>query len=184
MMGWPATDRWGTIMADPPWPERGGGKCKRGADKHYPLMPVEEIAALPVQDLWSPRGGHLYLWTTNNHLEQAFEVVRAWGCRYVTVITWVKSGGPGLGQYFRGKSEHCLFAVTRHATPPYRMRQNGTRAQGTTIIWAPRLEHSRKPDAIYSIAEEVSPGPRLELFARRRVSGWSAWGNECGEVVE
>ena len=36
-----------TIYADPPWPEKGGGKIKRGADKHYNLMTIKEIDQLP-----------------------------------------------------------------------------------------------------------------------------------------
>lgn len=45
-----------TIVCDPPWPERGGGRCKRGADRHYKLMSVREIAALPVRRLADPTG--------------------------------------------------------------------------------------------------------------------------------
>jgi N6-adenosine-specific RNA methylase IME4 len=75
-----------TIYADPPWPERGGGKIKRGADKHYNLMTVKEIAALPIRNI-ADDNCHLYLWTTNNYLAQALEVMRAWGFRYVTTTT-------------------------------------------------------------------------------------------------
>ncbi len=35
-------------------PERGGGKSKRGADRHYKVMPVRKIKALPVGDLADP----------------------------------------------------------------------------------------------------------------------------------
>ena len=44
-------NKYKTIYADPPWPEQGGGKIKRGADRHYPLMPVKEIIELPVGEL-------------------------------------------------------------------------------------------------------------------------------------
>jgi N6-adenosine-specific RNA methylase IME4 len=88
-----------TIYADPPWPERGGGKIKRGADRHYPLMRIEDIAALPVTDLADPEGCHLYLWTTNNYLPAGLEVIKSWGFRYITTITWTKDR-MGLGQYF------------------------------------------------------------------------------------
>ena len=57
-----------TIYADPPWLERGGGKIKRGADKHYELMKTADIMALPVKDL-AEDNCHLYLWTTNNFLQ-------------------------------------------------------------------------------------------------------------------
>ena len=35
-----------------------------------------------------------------------------------------------------------------------------------------------KPEEMYPIIERVSPGPYLELFARRPQPNWDAWGNE------
>lgn len=166
-----------TIMADPPWPERGGGKIKRGADKHYPLMEVSEICALgpQVQRLADPVGCHLYLWVTNNYLRAGFEVLEAWGFEYITIITWEKDRA-GLGQYFRGITEHIMFA--RRGKPlPYKSI-DGKRAQGMTIIKRPRKEHSAKPDSFYRTAERVSYEPRLEMFARTKRPGWDTWGNE------
>lgn len=72
-------NKYKTIYADPPWPEQGGGRIKRGADRHYPLMSVKEIMELPVGDLADPEGCHLYLWATNNYLPAAFECIKAWG---------------------------------------------------------------------------------------------------------
>ncbi len=167
-------NRYRVIYADPPWRERGAGKIKRGADRHYPLMKTEEIAALPVSRLISSDGCHLYVWATNNHLLDAFEVVRAWGFRYVTMITWGKDR-IGLGQYFRGKTEHCIFAVNGNL--PYKII-DGKRQQGETLIIAPRKEHSRKPEEMRQMIERVSYEPRIELFARRPASGWDCWGNE------
>lgn len=46
------------------------------------------------------------------------------------------------------------------------------------LLATQKREHSRKPDEIYDIIEECSPGPYLELFARFRRSGWDQWGNE------
>ena len=163
-----------TIYADPPWMERGGGQIRRGADRHYPLMKTNDIAALPVANLADPVGCHLYLWTTNNFLRDALAVMETWGFRYVTVITWLKDK-MGLGQYFRGLTEHCLFGVRGNL--PYRTI-DGKRAQGVTGFTAPRGRHSAKPDAMRQMIERVSHAPRIELFARERHPGWDAWGNE------
>ena len=78
-----------TIVADPPWPEQGGGKIRRGADRHYPLMTVREIEHLEfkIMPLRSEEGCHLYLWVTNNYLPAGLEVMKAWGFVYKTVIT-------------------------------------------------------------------------------------------------
>jgi N6-adenosine-specific RNA methylase IME4 len=176
-MKWPGK-KYKTIYADPPWPERGGGKIKRGADRHYPLMRIEDIAALPVMDLADPEGCHLYLWTTNNYLPAALEVMAAWGFRYITTITWTKDRA-GLGQYFRGLTEHCLFGV--RGKVPYKII-DGKRQQGTTGFYAPKGRHSQKPEEMRQMIEKVSYGPRIELFARQIAPGWDAWGNEIGKL--
>lgn len=156
-----------TIYADPPWPF--DDTATRGAaENHYPTMSIAEICALPVSDL-AADDAHLYLWTTNSHLHDAFHVAAAWGFEYKTLITWVKPQ-IGLGHYFRGATEHILFCV-RGDLP---MSQVGER----NWFEAPRQEHSRKPALFYDLIERCSPGPRLELFARTKRAGWVAWGNE------
>lgn len=168
-----------TIYADPAWPERGGGKVKRGADRHYPVMTVDDIKALDVQSL-ADDSCHLYLWTTNNHLEAAFGVIKAWGFRYITCITWAKPK-VGLGQYFRGQTEHVLFATCGFAMP-YKSN-NLIRMQGSTLLMPGQLfeqsrTHSRKPEEMRYAIERVSYPPRIELFARYKSKGWDHWGNE------
>ncbi|WP_082360632.1 MT-A70 family methyltransferase [Bacillus sp. FJAT-28004] len=173
--------RYHTLLLDPPWQERGGGKIKRGADKHYPLMSLEEIKALPINEL-AYDDCHLYLWVTNNFLQGGLECIEAWGFRYITMITWVKDR-IGLGQYHRGQTEHCLFAVKGNL--PYKLLQDGTRLQGQTFIHARRRRHSQKPDEIFEIIEKVSWEPYLELFARKRHSRkWDVWGNEVNSDIE
>jgi len=164
-----------TIYADPPWWEAGGGKIKRGADKHYSLMKTKEIIAMPVKNLADKTGCHLYLWVTNNFLKDGLAVMEAWGFRYITMITWMKEGSIGLGQYYRGMTEHCLFGSL--SILPYK-KINGKRMQGATGFIAPKQEHSRKPDKMRQMIEAVSYSPRIELFARERFNGWDAWGNE------
>lgn len=170
-----------TVLADPPWLERGAGKIKRGADRHYPLMSTQAIGALPV-DQWAAPDCHLYLWVTNNFLEDGLWVMKAWGFRYVTKITWMKDR-PGLGQYFRGITEDCLFGVRGHL--PYALTEDGHRLQGLTGFFEePRGDHSVKPETLRRMAEKVSPGPRLEMFARRPADGWDVWGNEAPMELE
>jgi len=154
--------------------ESGGGVIKRGADAHYPLMHFHEIKYMPVKELRHHAGCHLYLWVTNNFLNNGLEVMKEWGFTYTTTITWIKDR-LGLGQYFRGITEHCLFGVSGNL--PFKT-VNGKRMQGTTFINAERREHSRKPEEMRKMIERVSYGPRLELFARESIPGWDVWGNE------
>ena len=163
-----------TIYADPPWPEYGGGaKYKRGADRHYKLMTLSNIIDLPVEKI-ADKNAHLYLWTTNTYLSAAFTVMARWGFAYKTTITWAKDRF-GLGQYFRGQTEHLLFGV--RGVLPYKVI-DGKRAQGTTLITAPRGQHSAKPEQARVMIERVSYEPRIELFARLEYPGWDSWGNQ------
>lgn len=169
--------RYKTIYIDPPWKEHGGGKIKRGADRHYPLMSLDEIAALPIKNIADPNGAHLYLWTTNNFLPDAIFLVEKWGFDYVTTITWNKDR-IGLGQYYRGLTEHCIFAATKNRLP-YKT-ENGRRMQGVTGFYEAKTIHSRKPRKMRQMIELVSYAPRIELFARQEFNGWDCWGNEVG----
>lgn len=174
--------KYNIIYADPPWKEQGGGKIKRGADRHYPLMKTKDIVALPVPEITAD-DAHLYLWVTNNFLPDGLQVVEAWGFRYVTMITWVKDKF-GLGQYFRGQTEHVLFGVK--GMIPYKKDQTGKRCQAPTFFEAPRRKHSAKPEEMRRIIEHVSVQPgmeKLEMFARKIVPGWDVWGNEVDEPV-
>jgi N6-adenosine-specific RNA methylase IME4 len=171
------SQKYRVIYADPPWPEYGGGKIKRGANRHYPLMRLPAILALADQlrEFIADDGCHLYLWVTNTHLSNGLLVMDRWGFTYKTTITWVKDRF-GLGQYFRGQTEHCLFGV--RGSLAYRTMQAGKRAQGNTALLSPRTRHSVKPSDMRQMIENVSHAPRLELFARCRAPGWDSWGNE------
>ena len=170
------------IAADPPWPERGGGKSKRGADRHYPLLSTEDIPRVMMQSqIWLPADdAHLWLWVTDNYLTQGLALVTALGFRYVRTAVWVKPT-IGLGQYLRGQHELCLFAV-RGRLPAC------SKAVPSVFGGGPlphpcypntrRRMHSAKPPEAYGAIERVSPGPRLEMFARRPRPGWDVWGNE------
>jgi len=164
-----------TIYADPPWSETGGGKIHRGADRHYPLMKTREILDMGrfVEDI-SAKNCHLYLWVTNNFLRAGLDVMKEWGFVYKTMITWMKDRF-GLGQYYRGITEHCLFGV--RGVLPYKIA-DGKRQQGVTGFVAPRTKHSEKPQEMRDMIEKVSYPPYLELFARKPHEGWDVWGNE------
>jgi len=168
-----------TILADPPWAEVGGGKICRGAQGHYSLMKQKDLLELAsqVKRVTAP-DAHLYLWVTNTFLEDGLELARAWGFEYKTLITWGKDRF-GLGQYFRGQTDQCIFAVK--GVLPYKVEE-GKRQQGRTLITAPRMEHSSKPLEMRTMIERVSYGPRLELFGRKVPAEWDAIGLELEDV--
>lgn len=178
------TDRFGTILADPPW--QFSNRTGKMAPEHrrlrrYPTMTLDEIMELPVSQMALERS-HLYLWVPNALILEGLDVMRRWGFTYKTNLVWYKirkDGGPdgrGVGFYFRNVTELVLFG-TRGSL---RTRDAGRRQ--TNILLTRKREHSRKPDELYDIIEQCSPGPYLELFARHTRSGWSQWGNEVGEA--
>lgn len=183
--------RYATIVADPPWPYEGEVRGTRQAklngqrslgvaiQDRYAGMSIADICALapPAAD-----HAHLYLWTTNAFMDEAYDVCRAWGFAPKTICTYGKvqpDGRPSMktGYYFRGATEHVLFGV--RGSLPLQVDE------GVATLWLwPRLPHSVKPDAFYDLVERVSPGPYLELFARRARFGWDYWGHESLETVE
>lgn len=175
-----------TIYADCPWNEHGGGKVKRGADRHYPLMKTKDIINMKdfIESI-SDENCHLYLWVTNNFLPDGLKVLDAWGFRYITKIDWFKNGKIGLGQYYRGLTESCLFGIKGKL--PYKVI-DGKRQQGVTGFAAPRGRHSQKPEFMREQIEKVSYPPFVEVFARPQNNDifvdpdriqWDYMGNEA-----
>ena len=172
------TPKYRTIVADPPWHVMGGPPWGGGQSKPlpYPTMTVDEIAELPVRDL-AEKNAHLYLWTINAYLEQTYMIARAWGFRPSTLLTWTKPiTGGGLGGCYRLSTEWCLFARRGTLTATAQIGQSH-------FDWPRQQQHSRKPEAFLDMVEQVSPGPYLEMFARRNRFGWDTWGNQSFEHV-
>ncbi len=176
-----------TLVADPPWaavmraPRRFDGS--KNAFNSYGTMTDAELMTMSV-GLWAEDKAHLYLWCLNSNIFQAHRIAAAWGFDVKTVITWVKGRIDanrliqhiGLGHYYRNSTEHILFATrgnlaTMHEDSP-------------TAFIAPRLEHSEKPSAFYDMVERMSPGPYLDVFARKQRFSWDTWGNEAFDFRE
>lgn len=164
-----------TVVADPPWaPSLGSTWATRYTDKarpqkHYDTMSLEDIVSMPVDRIIEPKA-HLWLWVLNQHVDWGYTVARAWGFEPQQMVTWCK---PGLGVGgFQCNTESVLVCRkgSRHGNP-----FGGT--GGTWFEW-PRGRHSQKPEAFYDLVERVSPGPYVELFARRARLGWDVWGDE------
>jgi N6-adenosine-specific RNA methylase IME4 len=200
------------VVADPPWGyEQRGSPWYSGSEPSYDLMKMEDICALPVRDISAP-DAHLYLWAVLPMMREAYEVVEAWGFVADTLLTWCKPG-PGLGGGWRGNTEHVIVARRGESYMNPTCTKCGLRARGKTrkcscatpvfhvrgqIVaqkqafvscakgtWyeAPRRAHSEKPELFQDMIEQMSPGPRIELFARRLRSGWTVWGNEVGANI-
>lgn len=160
-----------TIVIDPPWPMEKILRDERTnqADFDYSVMELHEICALPVSQAALADGCHVYLWTTQRFLPDAFGVLQAWGVNYECLLTWVKNVGftPFSFMY---STEHCLFG--RIGSLP--LLKKGIRLDFQAKV----REHSRKPDEFYDIVRTVSPEPRLDWFSREPRAGFDQLGDE------
>jgi N6-adenosine-specific RNA methylase IME4 len=189
--------RYRTIVADPPWEKpdtgarthtpngrwdtSGAGMAGKSSVTPYEQMTLAEIEALPIPDL-AADDAHLYLWTFGPYIPEAYRLVAAWGFTQSALITGCKKPmGLGFGGAYVPTTEHVLFA----------RRGRDIRLRRWDSTWFDFKRpydrgpiHSAKPDAFMDIIEQVSPGPRLEMFARRNRLGWDTWGDEALNHVE
>jgi len=163
--------KFSTIVIDPPWDwgdEGDNSQMGRGRTT-YGEMSHQQLLEFPVGDK-ADKDAHLYLWITNRSLPKGFTLLDAWGFRYITCITWCKPS-IGMGNYFRGSTEHILFGV--RGTLPLKAKNVGTWFSARR-----GKQHSSKPGEFYTIVEKCSPGPYLDIFARNDRKGWVCWGGE------
>lgn len=200
LVGLPPRRPYSVIVEDPPW--KHGDQLpgpKRGAGKHYDVMPTEEICALslpPIAD-----DAHLFLWRVASMQQEALDVVRARGFTVKSELVWLKrtKGGKeafGMGRHVRNSHEICLICtrgrgagiINRSQRSTFTTEYDHTVAEllggldddGGGEFEARIAEHSRKPPEFYRIVEGLF-GPdvaRLELFAREQRPGWTTLGNE------
>ena len=162
--------KFSTIVIDPPWDwgDEGDNDQLGRAKADYATMSFSQLMDLPVEPL-ADDDCHLYLWITNRSLPKGFSLIEKWGFRYVTALTWVKPHF-GMGNYFRGQTEHVLFGV--RGSQPLKRKDVGT------VFSASRGPngHSSKPVEFYDLVESCSPGPYLEMFSRSDRQDWQTWG--------
>lgn len=159
-----------TIVVDPPWAYR---QRRPGEAPTYRVEAVAEIAAMPIGD-YADADAHMYLWTTNAFMCEAHDLMKAWGFEQKTILTWIKAP-IRLGYWFRNNTEHVLFGV--------RGTLAALRKDCPTAFFAVSGRHSEKPQAFYDMVETMSPGPYLDVFARKQRMGWDVAGNEVYSVI-
>lgn len=188
--------RFSAIAADPPWAYRfstrqsdaGNNGWHGGADRHYPLMSVEQVAALPVGDL-AAEHCVLFLWVVNAMMPECLDVVRQWGFQYKNLMTWGKvtaSRKPafGTGYWLRGATEHAAVAIRGRPQPTSRSERSlvltDWDGELESLILAETGTHSTKPVEAIEAMENLTIGAeRVELFARRPRTGWTCWGRNA-----
>lgn len=163
------------VYADPPWSYNDkcddGAVQAGGAERHYPSMSIAELCDLPVRDLCEP-DAVLFLWVTSPLLFEAAPVMNAWGFTYRTSMVWHKDRH-NMGHYVSVRHEFLLIGVRGSCLPD-------VKRQYPSVLTEKPTAHSAKPETFRAVLDAMYPyGKRLELFARRRVSGWDSWGYEA-----
>lgn len=159
--------RFGTVYCDPPWQYEKSGK-KGAARDHYDCMSIYDIAEIPVGSLAKSKS-HLHLWTTTSFLPKALWLMDHWGFEYRSQMIWCKPN-LGTGNYYRVSHEILLLGAKgrlvfdNHSIKSWQIADRG--------------RHSEKPDVFRRLVETTSPGPRIELFARKNYEGWTVFGDQ------
>ena len=178
------TKLYNVVYADPAWrfePYSRDTGLDRAADNHYPTQDLEAIKRQPVGSIAAP-DCVLFLWATAPMLPEALCVMRFWGFDYKSQTIWRKAekGGGlvlGTGYWFRNGHELLLVGTRGNIPAP------APGEQWPSMFDAPPRKHSEKPDHAYELIEAYYPNlPKIELNARRRRTGWDAWGLEAPDA--
>jgi N6-adenosine-specific RNA methylase IME4 len=170
-----------TIVADPPWQIGrripAGGRRARSTEVPYEFMSLEDIKAIPVADR-ADANAHLYLWSTRSLFREgvAVEVARAWGFEPVGEIIWGLRN-PGMGTRSLANDHEPVLVAVRGSLPFTADEPMGVHFWRQLYASSKGKVHSAKPEAFLDMVEQWSPGPYLEMFARRSRLGWdySGW---------
>ena len=178
------------VYADPPWKydnridKASNGKSSIDIANHYPSMSDKEICALPIKDMVD-KDAACFMWTTDTHMPQALEVMKAWGFTYKTIVfIWEKQTNKGnpvcvMSPWTHKSYEICLLG-TRGA-----MMKNKKDNTIRQMVKAERTRHSAKPQEVADRITRMFPDcTRIELFARDAKPGWDVWGNEIDNTIE
>jgi len=177
--------KYNIIYADPPWSYQNGGVPQGGVNAQYKTMKLQDIKDLPIDEI-SEDISVLFMWATFPQLQEALEVIKAWGFTYKTLgFSWIKTnknnGEPffGIGYYAKSNCEVCLMATKGKAHSLVKSNKV------SSVLIHKRTKHSKKPDIVAEkIVELFGDIPRIELFARDKKEGWDVWGNEVESDIK
>ena len=175
-----------TIVIDPPW-DIGSNNWSRFSGAHgkhgllhtatvpYKTMSDKEIMEFPIDD-FADDDCDLFMWVVHKKLRLSFEILDAWNFRYQSLITWIKDGGLTVNGVYRN-TEFLLYG--------YKGKQQITYRKGIPCaLEGKRHGHSGKPASVYQLLRTHTKSPRIDIFARRRHDGYSAWGNQVEKELQ
>lgn len=182
--------KYSIIYADPPWDFGGGGVYQdngrpiRKTKDQYQLTKTVDLKKIPVGSI-AGEDCLLFMWTTDQHLPDALELIKSWGFKYSTVaFYWVKryESGALCSNVGCWTMKNCEMVLLATKGKPLKFKKLKNIKQ---LVEAVRRKHSEKPNEIRErIVSLCGDIPRVELFARQKVDGWDVWGNEVESDIE
>ena len=165
------------MMLDPPWPQdtdvhrhSKGDKRRR---KLFDTMSVPDICKVPIRS-WAAPDCHVFTWATQVSIQWVFDVLKRWRVRYRFTITWDKNRGIGTQHLYRD-SEFLVYGTLGRYTGPDRTLRSIYRIPAHGLVFG------EKPQEMYDIIADATPGPHIDIFARQLREGWNAYGTELGD---
>jgi N6-adenosine-specific RNA methylase IME4 len=161
------------IYADPPWKVTKIKRKFRPNQKEldYPTLSNEEIEKI----LAEYDSKLLFLWTTDKFLRAAEHIGYDLGYSLHTRLIWDKMMGVPIPHSIKFSHEYLLWFYKKPFTPVTPKIGWSYRS----VITEKSTVHSKKPIKAYEMIEALFPDlTKIELFARNKRDGWSAWGNE------
>ena len=174
------------VLADPPWSYTGAQDKWAAAAKFYDTMSDGALLNFPLEEWLSPKGV-AFIWATAPRLDFAIEFMKARGLHYRGVaFVWIKTKKDGTPMGAAGVRPSIVKPLTEFVIVGSRVAAGRPMKLASEsvvqTVFAPRREHSRKPDAVQERIEDLYPtASKIELFARDPRPGGAAWGTEIGD---
>ena len=177
------SDKYNIIYCDPPWHYRNqqqhstGGRKTGGAVSHYSCLKLKDLKNLPIKEI-TDKDCLIFMWSSSPHLDQAIDLMKAWGFKYATIaFVWDKMR---VNPWFYTMSQCEICLVGKMGKIPFPRGARNIRQ----LVTDKRRAHSQKPDEVRKRIEQMFPEQsKIELFARGACEGWDVWGDEVESSI-
>ena len=169
------------IVVDPPWPiKKITHKARPNQiEMDYKMMTLDEIKALKVGEL-ADDNCWCFLWTTQKYLFETKAILEGWGFNHLMTMVWEKTYGRSAGMPLFGFRWNGEFILVGYKSKPVMWPK---RKLIPAVFSAENIRHSQKPDRFYEMIEPLGEN-RIDLFARKKRTGWDVWGNEVESDIK
>lgn len=141
---------------DAPWPKAGEESG------------LQAIEALPLRQLAHAEGCHYWIWCPWSLIRRGTiqRFFQAWELKWVAELIWDR-GEKNQGRWFYSRTEVLVLASFRGLPL--------LRSDVPAVHAFERGRVGERPGEFRRLIEELSPGPRVELYAKGKAEDWEQW---------